>query len=279
MYKDGHLIVADLKYGKGIEVSPIDNGQAQLYSGGACAMLWRELKPVNNITIVIMQPRISNGVWKTWETNYTDLYQFLEKAKTKSIEALMVLSGKAPERYDPSEKSCQWCHRKMNCKARMDFALDSVKQAFKDAGVIEGVPVSPVDISTEVLASILLRTPFITTFLTDMGNEANIRAKKGVDIPGYKMVKGRSSRAWKEQNDEALMKLFIGLGLIQSDCIKSDMKSPAQIGKLKLTPVQKKAIKDLTLFSFGKNTLVPETDKREAVMDAVDMFRAAGIGI
>ena len=279
MYKGTHLIVADLKYGKGIEVSPDYNGQAQLYSGGACSMLWKLGISVDQITIVIMQPRINNGVWKVWETNYNELYKFLMIAKDKSIEALLVLGGQNPEQFAPNEKSCQWCHRKMNCKPRADFALDSVKQAFKDAGVIEGVPISPVDLSTDVLSSILLRTPFITTFLNDIGKEAVTRAKKGIKVPYYKMVKGRSSRTWKEQSVKNLLDLFVSLGLLPTDCMSSAIKSPAQIAKLKLTPVQKKSIKDMTSFSFGNNTLVPETDKRDAVMDAVDMFKAAGIGI
>ena len=283
MYKGTRLIVVDLKYGKAIEVAPDNNGQAQLYGGGACAMLWRLGITIDQITIVIMQPRINNGVWKVWETNYNELYKFLMRAKDLSIRALNVLSGKEVETYDPNEKSCMWCHRKKGkdfCKARHDHALTLAKKSFMDAGVVEGQPKHVGEITTDALASILLRTPFIVSFLKDVADEAHERAKKGIHINCYKIVKGRSARSWKQKDNKELLNFFTSsCGILPLDCVEIKTKSPAQIGKLKLDNDQKKLINDATHFSFGSNILVPDTDKREAIKSHADLFREAGIGV
>lgn len=280
MFKGSHVIIADLKYGKGVEVSPINCGQLQLYSGGACSLLWNKYGlSVDKISIVIMQPRINNGVWKVWETNYYELYNFLMSSKELSIQALMVLSGKAPQVFNPSEKSCQFCHRKRNCNARAQHALSSVQQSFAEAGLSEGVleNVSN-DVSAAVLASIMDRIPFITSFLKDVANEAQERARKGATVPNYKMVQGRSARKWPEGKDAQLLNSFVASGLLPTDCVITALKSPPQMNKLRLTKDQKKLVKDLTIFTHGSNVLVPDSDNRASITcDAAQKFKDSGL--
>lgn len=281
MWKGSHIMIVDLKYGKGIEVSPVNNGQLKLYCGGGLAMLWQRIGFVaSRITLVIMQPRINNGVWKVWETSYDQLYQFLMETRDLSIQALMVLAGLMPVKYEPNEKSCMWCHRRKGenmCSARQDHALELAKKAFKDAGFVEGGSINPKVISSEVLAAIMLRTPFIITFLNDVATEAQDRARRGTTIPGNKIVKGRAARAWKEKQANTLVNTFAQAGITPVDCYNITLKSPPQMAKLTLNKDQKKILKDATLFTHGSNILVPDTDKREAVgNDASAKFKAAG---
>lgn len=279
MYKGNRLIIVDLKYGKGIEVEPLNSGQLQLYCGGACAYLWSLGISVDRITLVIMQPRINNGYWKAWETNYSNLYAFLMEAKDLSITALNVLSGTGEATYKPSVSSCMWCHRRKGdnaCTKRMEFALTSVQDMFAEAEIVEGDPITTDGISNETLADIVLRTPYITAFLRDMADEAHSRAKKGQAIPGNKIVKGRSARSWKEKVDNVLVSTFVKAGIQPQECFNIALKSPAQMGKVKLDKEQKKVVKEATHFSYGSNILVPNSDKREAVLTVADKFESAG---
>ena len=278
MYKGSRLIVADLKYGKGIEVSPNKNGQLSIYAGGAIGEIgfdrkWRGL--IDQIDIVIMQPRINNGVWKTWVTNYEDLYDFLMFARGKSEQAIEALQG-GKVTYNPSESACQWCHRSKDCKARVKQALTMVQEAFASAGLVVDSIERPKDISVDDLADILDRTPFIVSFLKDMGEEAEKRAKGGEIIPRRKLVKGRSSRKWSDE--DVLMKGLADAGLFAQDFINLKVKSPAQMEKVLLTDEQKAIVKSNIIKTFGGEALVSESDPRPAVVkNAALAFEQAGV--
>lgn len=277
MYKGLRLIVADLKYGKGIEVSPVNSGQLSLYGGGAIADIYAKTGVLfERITLVIMQPRINNGVWKVWETTYSGddgLYAFLMKAKDYSLKALQALKDKVVT-YAPSEAACMWCHKRLNCSHRAEFALQNVRAAFASIGVPEDSNERPDGITNETIALILDRTPFITSLLNDMAEEAQSRQRKGQKIPGRKMVKGRNGRKWKLE-DQQLLNRFVACGISPLDCIKNAVKSPAQMDKIKLTDEQKKVVKAATLNSRASDIMVSESDPRPAVKDVATAFAEA----
>lgn len=279
MYKGDRLIVADLKYGKGIEVSPTHSGQLSLYAGGAVQMVFEQTGQIfDRIDLVIMQPRIGNGVWKVWETTFKDLYSFLQEAKTKSTTALKVLAGIADVaiKFDPNEKSCMWCHRKSDCEARMDHAMKSVQDAFAVAGVAQDSNMINHEISNQTISEVLDRAPFIVSFLKDIEEEAQKRASKGETIPGRKMVKGRAKRQWRDVDD--IKQLFLACGISPMDFIDAKVKSPAQMDKVKLNDDQKSIVKKATEFTYGKNVLVLNSDKRSSVeQDVQQAFLNAGV--
>jgi len=276
LYKGDKLIVADLKYGKGIEVNPEHSGQLSLYAGGAIASIWHTKGlSFEAIELVIMQPRIGNGVWKSWDWHYsgsTGLYAWLVEAGKKSEAALNALSG-GDVIFEPNEKSCMWCHRKTNCKARLDKALSETTKAFASADTKEDSLERDLSISNVALSDILDRIPFITSFLNDMTKEAEKRAQSGETIPHRKLVKGRSSRSWANDRDELIV-LFRESGIDPEDFISTAVKSPAQMDKVQLTDDQKMVVKEAVKRSYGKEALVPDSDKREAIIkNSVQAFK------
>lgn len=283
MWKGSLFKIVDLKYGKGIEVSPENNGQLQIYAGGGIDYIYQKYGIVfDKIELVIMQPRIGNGVWKVWETSYNELFAFLTKVKAQSVDALLVLTGEQPEVYKPSLSSCMWCHRRKGdqaCFSRMLYALQLINECFTFAGVIEG-EIKAVDmekITEKDLSEIMMRTPFITTFLKDMAIEAQARAKKGKEVPNYKIVNGRKQSQWKDKNVNALLNKLVSNGFNHLDCVSIDVKSPAQMNKVKANKEQKKFLYDNIIVTHGSNILVPSSDNRVSVSTNVaEQFKKAG---
>ena len=263
LFKDGRLLVVDLKYGAGIEVSPVENGQLSLYAGGAVCSL--TLHQVESVELVIMQPRINNGVWKSWQcpSGYLDHF-LLNEAKPKAAAALVALRG-GPVKFDPSLAACQWCHRKSNCAPRRDKAVNDTNDAFAAAEMGKEVTnYDIVNISNLALSEILEKAPLAISFFNDMVTEAQRRANAGEIIPERKLVKGRVSRKWRDEAvlvDE-LSKQNLSLGNI----FNVKIKSPAQMEKLPFTEEQRAVCKNSIVSSFGSPTLVLEGDPRPAVI-------------
>lgn len=270
MYKGDRLIIADLKYGKGIEVSPVKNGQVSLYAGGALDYIYKLTGLVmENIESVIMQPRINNGVWKVWSFKYSGvggLAEFLQFAKVKSDAAIAALQGGVAE-FNPSDSSCTWCHRKSNCKARLKMGNDKVREAFLAAGVVEGSQLDIHGIDNNAIADILDRSPFVISLFKDIGEEAEKRAQKGQVIPRRKLVKGRSSRKWRENED--LVAQFDAVHISPEVYLVTKMRSPAQMDGVQLTDHQKDRVQSMINKSFGREALVSESDPRPAVVKNV----------
>jgi hypothetical protein len=89
------------------------------------------------------------------------------------------------------------------------------------------------------------------------------RLTSGGSFAGYKMVAGRSSRDWAD-DEMIIANQLVGFGANREDLYTWRFITPAAAEKL----VGKKAAKDLGALmrkSEGRPTLVPESDKRPAV--------------
>lgn len=280
LFKGTHLITCDLKYGIGIEVSPIKNKQLRIYAAGVIDYVYQTFGVlVDIVDIVIMQPRINNGVWKSWRTNYGEVYEFMGEVKKRSIIALGVIKNPNSVKlsdYRPSNSACTWCHHRGDCKAQLNMITDSVTKAFALAGVgitsmgevrqsIDVEAVLDAHISDTELAEVLLSAPFITSYLTTLQKEANARVLKGSKIPGMKLVEGRNSRKWKIANDDERIKhITKEYGVPLSECFNPKLKSPAQFDNVKMPHDMRKRFKDeMILTTKGADILVHESDPRE----------------
>ncbi|EGQ3069298.1 DUF2800 domain-containing protein, partial [Staphylococcus pseudintermedius] len=67
VYAGGVLEIIDLKFGKGVEVSAIDNPQLRLYGLGAYELL-SVLEDIHTIKMTIIQPRLDNYSTEELET-------------------------------------------------------------------------------------------------------------------------------------------------------------------------------------------------------------------
>lgn len=119
-------------------------------------------------------------------------------------------------------------------------------------------------LTNEEIAARLEYIPMIESWCKDIKAAAMQRAESGDEIPGHKLVEGRSVRKWK---DEQLVR----------DTLEAHGYTPEQFVTTKLvgvTAVEKllggkkeaaPVMQELTIKPEGKPTLVPQSDKREAI--------------
>lgn len=273
MYKGNRVIVADLKYGKGIEVSPYYNKQARLYAGGALAWLYEEFGyTFTEITIVIMQPRIGNGAWKEWTLSYggeDGLYNYLMEVKEQSIIALAVISGLIDGVYEATTKTCQWCHRRLGCIGRYKKYLELMDEVNNMPDLNE--------IDNEKLGELLDKKPFIISYLNDAEKLANKKLTGGEVIPGWKLVKGRASNNWSIKDQNLMIQTLVTLGYEITECVETKIKSPAQMKKVKKQDKEvRKAMEQQIITTYGNPVLAPESDSRAKIPSASEAFAQAG---
>jgi hypothetical protein len=102
--------------------------------------------------------------------------------------------------------------------------------------------------------------PMVSLWLKRVKDQALATLMDGGEIPGYKVVAGRGSRAWKDELEVAAV--LFGKGVAKEDYTKTELLSVAamekSIGKKKVAELLDGLIETRT----GAPTVAPETDKR-----------------
>lgn len=248
LVNDRRIKIADLKYGKGVQVDAENNPQPMLYALGTYAEYgW--VGEFDYIDIAIVQPRLDHI--SEWSISVKDL---LKWAEWVSQRAEIALSDDA-ERV-PGEKQCRFCAVKPTCKALMKYTEDIIMAEFDD---LDDMP-SPDTLSDKDLRRVLEAKSMIEGWLGSVETVVRERLEAGETFEGFKLVEGRSLRKWANE-DEATVTLK---DLIGDDAFKVTLISPAQAEKA-LKKEQRSQLDDLIVKPAGKPTLVPEDDKRPAI--------------
>jgi hypothetical protein len=246
--KDKRIKIADLKYGKGVQVDAENNPQAMLYGLGTYAEFsW--LSEFEWVDIAIIQPRLDHI--SEWSISVKDLLKWAEWVSQRADLALT----DAPERV-PGEKQCRFCKAKGTCPALMRYTEDIIMADFDD---LDDLP-SPDTLTQEQLRRVLEYKGLIEGWLSSVETVVTERLEAGDDFPGFKIVEGRSIRRWGDEA-EAEQRLA---GLLGDDLYVKKIISPTQAEKA-LKKDQRKVLDDLIVKPAGKPTLVPESDKRPPI--------------
>ena len=258
LYLEGKRIkIADLKYGKGVQVDAEHNPQAMLYALGTYA----EFSWIENfewVDIAIVQPRLDHI--SEWSISVKEL---LKWAEWVSQRAEIALSDDA-ERV-PGEKQCRFCKAKDRCPALLKYTEDIIMADFDDLDELE----SPDRLTDKQLSNILQHKGLVESWLTSVENVVRERLEAGGDFPGFKIVEGRSLRRWSdEEYAHSALHKYLGDNLY-----KKTMISPAQAEKL-LIKENRHVLSDIVIKPKGRPTLVPESDKRPPINLTDDDFDA-----
>lgn len=173
------LEVVDFKYGKGVPVSAENNPQMLLYALGALqryAMLYQ----ITTVRMTIIQPRIDNS--NSAEMSVDDLLYWGEGIKPVAAKAY-----DGAGEYIPGDH-CRFCKAKATCRARADKYT-----ALQDFG-----GKLPPNLSDEEVGSILKIAENIKHWVSDLEDYALKTIVAGGEIPGWKIVEGRSNRVIKD---------------------------------------------------------------------------------
>lgn len=236
--------VIDYKYGKGVAVSAVDNPQEKLYGLGALNDYGFAYE-ITKIRLHIFQPRINNI--SVAELTVDELLEWGEKVVKPT--AAQAIKGKG--KHTPGEH-CRFCPHAGRCRALTKQCTEYVTTHGMRAGV-------PVLASWEV-AEVLAMEPLVTLWLKRVKDQALATLMNGGEIPGYKVVAGRGSRAWADDLD--VVKLLEENGYSREEITETSVLSVAKMEKA----IGKKKVAELLsgqiLSHTGAPTIAPESDKR-----------------
>lgn len=240
------LKVIDLKTGAGTKVSPIDNSQLMIYAAGVLRSM-ELIYDIDKIQVGICQPPFD--VYAMVDITIDELDAFAERVEDviEKIEAGDV-------KFSPSESTCQWCPAASICPKLNDLANEAAKFDY------EKVPAT----SMKSLTQQMQMVPLVRLWANAVEAESSARLLAGKKMKDFKLVRGRSSRSWKF-NEDTLVKKLKALGVPKAWAYVSKLASPPQLEKLlKDKGRDDKKISKLIRTDPGGPVVVPESDSREA---------------
>lgn len=236
----GEIHVFDFKYGKNVEVEAENNSQMRLYALGA-VNLFESIYGIDNVHTHIIQPRMNN--FSSENLSLSDLTDWLESVIKPAAHAALNAEGQ-PHKGE----WCTFCLAKPICRA---YGSAYEEPPGRDL---------PPTISNQEVAYRIAQLEGIDTYLKELKEYALSTILKGGEIPGFKLVEGRSNRVWTNQ-EEAFNKAEAA-GYDRSILFEQKPLSLSKIEKL----IGKKKFSEI-LGEFvnkpqGKPTLVKDSDKR-----------------
>jgi hypothetical protein len=249
---DEVLEIVDLKFGKGIKVSAVDNPQMRLYALGALNQ-YDCLYDIEKVKATICQPRLDNI--STEELEVQELLDWAEKEVRPKAE----LAFKGEGAFQSGEH-CVFCKVKATCRARADENLKLACMDFKE----------PPLLTDDEIVEVLMKVEELKKWASDVEAFALATAiNDGKDWPGLKLVEGRRSRKYTSETEVAEKLLDAGYSedMIYSKSLLSLTKLEKSLGKKAFEEI----IGDLIESPPGKLKLVPESDKRPAVRSSAEI--------
>lgn len=259
------LHVTDYKHGKGVAVSPHNNSQMRFYALGALAR-YAALYNIKRVSMAICQPRL----FETVEEDVLTVEELL--AWGESVKPIAQLAYTGLGGFNPGDH-CKFCRGKVHCRARANSftALEDFKD-FDIAGkLLPGdLPQHPNTLSDAEIGDLLTRGKSISDWISGLQEYAQATILAGGTIPGWKVVGGKSNRAFRDA--DAAIQTLMGAGYDKALLFDYKQKSMTELEKL----VGKKDFAKLMGGNLykppGKPTLAAQSDKRPAYNSAVADF-------
>lgn len=239
----GRIHIIDLKYGMGLLVDSEENPQMKLYALAALKQ-YEEQYQIKKVKLTIFQPRRENV--STWETSVAKL----KKWATKELVPKAEKAFKGEGEYCPGEW-CIFCKAAVKCRARAEDKLRLAQSEFK----------MPPLLTDAEIEDVLAKLPDIKKWADEIQEYALAKALAGKEWAGFKLVEGRSVR--KFTDERAVVKAANAAGY--HDIYKQTLISLTEMEKLMGKAEFSKVLGALVTKPQGKPTLVPDTDKRQAI--------------
>lgn len=180
----GLLHIIDFKYGQGVPVNPERNPQLMYYALGAYE-LFRETDEIEVVRMSIVQPRMQEEP-QTWELPLADLLSWAWEVLAPA--AHMAWWGGGEFSTGPH---CRFCKAHPNCRAWKD--------KYGPLAGFEPYP-EPATLSDEELGEWLQKLEGLAAYAKDLEEYAQQALLDGRSLPGWKLVQGRSTRKWTDQD-------------------------------------------------------------------------------
>lgn len=249
------LHVIDLKYGAGVPVSAIENSQTRIYGLGLLLEL-QHLYAIDQVRLHIVQPRLDSN--SSESLLVTELLNWGESILKPGVRA--ALQPDAP--LVPGPKQCRFCRAAAVCPARASANQDLARRDF------DGTLIPPEVLSLADIAALLPHLDELRRWATDVQDYALAQAEQGRTVPGYKLVAGRSNRAWV-CDDATVIQALRAQGVAEEQVTTIKLVGIPAVekalgGAKQAAPI----LEPLITKPVGKPALVPDADPRPALSSA-----------
>lgn len=257
--KDLHVI--DFKYGKGVQVSAEGNPQMALYGLGAYHEFGM-LFGLEQVHFHIVQPRIPNN--SSWSTTIQELLAWGEWVKPRAELAFRGEGEFQPADYCKGDtvNYCKegFCKAYGRCRATADKHMALMEEAWDKETKDQKLP--PL-ISWEEAGALLKKAQYLKDWVTRLEKEMLNRIVAGGEVPGWKIIEGRSNR--EIEDIDTVLAQLIKAGYEEAVLYN---RKPIPLGELEklLEKKDRETILDKHIIKpQGAPKLVPEDDKRPAM--------------
>ena len=239
------LTIIDYKYGRGVQVSAVDNPQMRLYALGALND-YGIAYDIERVEMHIYQPRINNI--STDSMTVEELTTWAEKV----VKPTAAKAAKGKGEYKAGAH-CKFCPHAGRCRALTKTCTEYVNTH----GLRVGVPV----LAPHEVAEVLAMEPLVSLWLKRVKDQAMNTMLDGGEVPGYKLVEGRQgARRWTDELQVA--KALQDAGYTEEDYTTVSILSPAGMDKALGKARAAELLSDLVERAPGAPTIAPESDKR-----------------
>lgn len=268
------LRITDYKHGKGVFVSSVNNSQMRLYALGALKFFSAVYgDTIENVVMAIVQPRISEDVTEERMT-VEELRAWGNAVRDKAQRAYSGIGAT----FEPGDW-CRFCRGKAVCKARAkkNCAFEDFKDAVPQSAARDGATPPGTQILSNVeIADLLVRAADLVKWYSDLKDYAQQEILAGREIPGWKVVAGKSVRAFTDT--DAAFNAIRAAGYDDVMLYDRKPKTLAALEKL----VGKKNFEAIAgqfiTRPMGAPTLVESSDPRSAYSPAAADFGGVGNG-
>jgi hypothetical protein len=267
------LTVVDLKYGKGVHVHVANNSQALFYALAVVETLHLD-GLVDEIEIIICQPRIDGAERQSWTIDIIDLWMWRDAKLMPAVQR--ILDGDQSLQDGPW---CRFCPALAICPLKHELAMQAAAEIFDDdLSDMNNVD----DITCAAVAERLVLALRLEDWIDKLKEHAALMIHHGEDVPGFKLVEGRSNRKWAGEDADVLRELVERGKFTPKDAERfykpAELQSPAGVEKTlkRMGRTQTQFLLDgLINKPTGKPSLVPAADPRPAmaILTAREAFR------
>ena len=265
------LFVVDLKYGKGVHVHVANNSQALFYALAVVETLHLD-GLIDDIEIIVCQPRIDGAERQSWEIDIIDLWMWRDAKLIPAVQR--ILDGDTSLTDGPW---CRFCPALPICPLKHELAMTAAETAFTDTAQSNSGDLPPEEIAERLNLALRLED-----WIDKLKEHAALMIHRGEDVPGFKLVEGRSNRKWAGEDVDVLRELVKRGKFTPKDAERfykpAELQSPAGVEKTlkRMGRTQTQfLLEGLINKPTGKPSLVPAADPRPAmaIMTAREAFR------
>jgi hypothetical protein len=250
------IVISDLKFGRGVPVSPVENIQQMIYALAFHHRHASKISDAKEFLIIIDQPRNREGGGE-WRVTLDKLNEF-----GNTLKAKVDLTNDPNAPRIAGEKQCYWCPGKsLGCPEYEQYNLDLLGAKLPDLDN-ECEELALPEVMTPQRRSYLLRhKKMIEDWLERHHAAAIDDALTGKPVPGLKAVLGRRPpRKWVDEDRAAA---FLAERLSDDQIFTRKLITPTKLEKVDA----KVSAEASRLMDRGepKPVLVSELDARPAI--------------